>query len=392
MKIYFVDPEPPEQAYFVEALPEHELHFPRSLEDVPEDAEIVSVFIHSRIDQAFLEDHPALRFISLRSTTHDHVDLLECARRGITISCIPTYGDHTVAEHTFALILALARRLRDACESHHRAGFTYEGLRGFQLRGKTLGVIGAGRIGRRVLHLGAAFGMKRLAYDPYPRPSAARRLGFRYVTLPELLVASDIISLHATLTPESIHLLDRDAFVLCRTGVIIINTARGALIDTEALLEAMDGGIVGGVGIDVLEDERVMRGGWAKLVRDQIVDRLHRALRPEEPRAVDPNRIRELTTLVQNEALISRPNVVFTPHIAFNSSEAVDRIDRTTVANIHAFLHHRPINLVGKREARQAASREKEKVKGPASHECVELRPTQPLHLTSTRVASALNA
>jgi D-lactate dehydrogenase len=230
--------------------------------------------------------------------------------------------------------------------SFARPRFSYAALRGFQLRGKTLGVIGTGRVGLRVLHLARGFGMKRIACDVAPRPGLARRLGFHYVTFDELLRRADIISLHASLTPATYHLLDDAAFAQCRHGVTIINTARGELIDTEALRLALDRGLVGAAGLDVLEDERVLRGDCIRIFGGQIVDRLRTHFDPIEPRVQNATRLREIATLVHYEQLLARPNVIFTPHIAFNSAEAITRISRTTAENLKAFLRGAPINLL----------------------------------------------
>ena len=178
MNIYFVDHEPPDQVYFEAQLSQHQLHFLGSLEEMPADVEIISIFIPSKITAAFLESHRALRLVATRSTTFDHIDLDACRCCGVTVSYVPSYGKYTVAEHTFALILALARRLRPAIEAHGNPAFSYEALRGIRLRSKTIGVIGAGRIGLRVLHLARGFGMKRIACDIQHRPELAARLGF----------------------------------------------------------------------------------------------------------------------------------------------------------------------------------------------------------------------
>jgi D-lactate dehydrogenase len=345
MKMYFLDCEAAEQAAFRELLPEHEIHFPCDIEDLPEEAEVVSLFIDSAVTEPILAAHPRLRLVAARSTTTDHIDLVACRRHGVTVTFVPSYGDHTVAEHTFALLLAIARKLRPALESS-RNTFSYDALRGFQLRGKTIGVIGAGRIGRHVLRLAAAFGMNPIAYDIDPHPALAEEGGFTYVGLDQLLAESHVISLHAALTPRTYHLLNSETFAKCRRGVVIINTARGGFIDTTALLDALDDGIVSGVGLDVLEDERVMRGQSSGIISRQIVDRLRKQFKPAEPRAQDPQRIRELSELVHNEALLAHPNVVFTPHIGFNSVEALQRIQCITVENIRAFLAGHPINVM----------------------------------------------
>ena len=161
---------------------------------------------------------------------------------------VPSYGDHVVAEHTFALLLAVSRRLRESMTLKGDSRFSYEALRGFELRSKTFGIIGAGRIGLHTVPIARSFGMNVIAYDIRPRPEMAAELGFKYVAFEQLLADSDIISLHANLNPSSYHILDRKAFAKCRPGVVVINTARGKLIDTNALIEALDQGIVGAPG------------------------------------------------------------------------------------------------------------------------------------------------
>jgi D-lactate dehydrogenase len=156
-----------------------------------------------------------------------------------------------------------------------------------------------------------------------------------------------VLSLHVPLTPATVHLIDRDAFAKCREGVIVINTARGGVIDTEALLEALDSGRVAGAGLDVLEDERVFRKTASRVIADQIVEVLHaEPASPEERHQRDPERLQELRTLGRNEALLARPDVVFTPHVAFNSVEAVERIDNVTIENIRAFVAGTPTNTI----------------------------------------------
>ncbi|MHA3771459.1 NAD(P)-dependent oxidoreductase [Verrucomicrobiota bacterium sgz303538] len=346
MDLYFIEHETSDCAYFENALKQHTLHFIESLAEVPADAQIVSVFIESKIDSAFLSQHPALRFVATRSTTSDHIDLEACAARGVTVSHVPLYGKYTVAEHTFALLLALSRRLRQAMEANRKRSFSYEALRGVRLRRKTLGVVGAGTIGLRVLHLARAFGMNCIACDIHRRPELAARVGFEYVEFSQLLACSDVISLHATLTPETYHMLNRETFAQCRPGVMIINTARGSLIESKALLEALDAGIVGGAGLDVLEDERLFHSELSALVSSQIIDHLHAGFPEREPRASDPERIKELISLVHNEELLSRPNVVFTPHIAYNSAEAIEFLNRTTTSNIEGFLNGHPTHVL----------------------------------------------
>ncbi len=346
MNIYFLETECVETDFFKKALPEHDLHFVKSMEAVGDDAEALSLFIYSPISEPFLDSHPRLRFIATRSTGYDHVNLPACKARDIKVSFVPSYGDNTVAEHAFALILALSRRLREAMQPSKGSEFSFEAMRGFDLKDKTLGIVGSGRIGLHAIRIAKAFGMKVVAYDLNPQPFMAELLGFDYAPFDELLARSDIISLHIPAFPGTYHLLNRAAFAKCKRGVVIVNTARGSLIDTEALIEALDSGIVRSAGLDVLEDERVFQQETIDLIGSQILDRLHSDEQPSELRTSNFERINELQRIMRNADLIARPNVVFTPHIAFNSVEAVERINTVTAENIRAFCVGSPVNLV----------------------------------------------
>lgn len=342
MKICIVEAEATDRQFFEQELAEYELHFADALAEVDMKPDIVSVFIHARVDASFLDNNPQLKLIATRSTTFDHIALDECARRRITVCCVMSYGDYTVAEHTFALILAVARRLRES-RANRGQNFSYESTRGMELHGKTLGVVGAGRVGRKTIAIAKAFGMEVLANDIVEDAAAAQLLGFRYVALPELLREAHVISLHAPLTDENYHLLNRDAFAQCRRGVLIVNTARGRLIDTAALLEALDNGVVGGAGLDVLGEEKVMREKATSIISDQIAKRVREG---EDSQVPDKTRVQQLEKLISLEDLLSRPNVIFTPHAAFNTNEAVERINRATVENIQAFAAGKPVNVV----------------------------------------------
>ena len=334
MKITFTETEESDRCLFEEALGAHELSFVDALADVTPETEVLSIFKASHIDDAFLVQHPALRLVATRSTTHDHIDLESCARHGVAVCIVPSYGDHIVAEHTFALLLALTRRLHEAMRLNGHQRFSYEALRGTELHGKTFGILGAGRVGMKTVPIARAFGMEVLAHDIAPQPEAAVSLGFEYVSFEELLRRSHFLSLHAPLTDDNFHILDREAFAQCRPGIIIINTARGQLIDTAALLEALDAGIVGGAGLDVLgKEEEALRRQASHRISDQIIDRLH-----ADNAAVPPERPQQIEKLMLIEKLLARPNVVFTPHIAFNCVESIERIHAATVANITQFI------------------------------------------------------
>jgi len=332
MRIAFFELEEWEQAELRKGLFEgHELHL--STEPLNErtlreehDAEIISVFVHSQLNRAALDKLPNLKFIATRSTGFDHIDLAWCRERGIQVSNVPSYGENTVAEHTFALILALSRNIHKAFVHTLAHRIPFEQLRGFDLAGKTLGVVGAGRIGLHVIKIAKGFGMNVVAFDVRHEPLLAEVLNFRYVPLEELLKASDIVSLHCPYSPKTHHLIHLENIRLFKRGALLINTARGGLVDTAALTQALDEGILAGAALDVLEGEELLKD------ERQIL---------AQPLAQD-----KLRTLLLNHSLLNRDNVVITPHIAFNSREAVGRILDTTLENLRAFLHGQPQNLV----------------------------------------------
>jgi D-lactate dehydrogenase len=254
MKISFVSAGSSDESFFKDGLRDHDLEFVASMSDVSSEAEVLSPFIYDHVNLGFLEGHPALRLVCTRSAGWDHIDLELCRRRGVTVANVPAYGANTVAEHTFALILSLSRRLREAGLAVPDRS-SVEALRGFDLKGKTIGVIGTGRIGSHVIRLANGFGMRVLACDTFPNAHLADLLGFEYTALEDLLPQAQIITLHCPLRPDTFHLLNRDRLSRCVPGVLIINTARGSLIDTEALIAALEAGHVGGAGLDVLEGE-----------------------------------------------------------------------------------------------------------------------------------------
>ncbi|MGB8167791.1 MAG: NAD(P)-dependent oxidoreductase [Chthoniobacteraceae bacterium] len=344
MIIYFVEAERAEEDFFATHLDEHDLRLAAHLDEVGDDVEILSTFINSPLDPDFLAAHPRLRLIATRSQAVDHIDLAACRARGVCVTHVPHYGDTTVSEHTFALILATSRRLRELLAKPKNSRFSYEATRAFDLAGKTLGIVGMGRIGRRVAALAEAFQMKVIASDVKEAAGVAETLHFEFVPHEELFARSHIISLHTPLTPETYHIVNRENLALCRPGVIIINTARGALVDTGALVEALDSGQVGGAGLDVLQDERVLRESAAHIIAGDIVKHLRSDAVAHEAR--DADRLREVQELMLSDAILTRANVFFTPHVAFNSIEAVARLREVTVENINAFLAGSPVNVV----------------------------------------------
>ncbi len=288
--------------------------------------EVLSVFIYSKVDARVLESMPRLRLVATRSTGTDHIDLKTCRGRAVEVANVPAYGENTVAEHTFALILALSRQIHKFYARVSAGNFSRDGLTGFDLKGKTIGVIGVGRIGLHVIKIARGFGMEVLASDRRQDHFLAELMNFRYAPVEYLLAHSDIITLHMPHVPATHHFLNAERIKTIRKGALLINTARGGLVDTAALLEALDNGTLGGAGLDVLEGEEY-------LSEEQVM------LRTEQPAEV-------LREIVRDQILLRRENVVFTPHNAFNSIEALRRILDTTVENIQAYLQGNPINLV----------------------------------------------
>jgi D-lactate dehydrogenase len=349
VKISFVETESLEADFFQAQLGgDHELVFVDTLDEVPPDTAILSTFIHTNVPADYLAANKSLKLIVTRSAGYDHIAVAEALAHGITVCHVASYGENTVAEHSFALLLALSRRLRESMAAYASNKFSYQALRGFDLMGKTIGIIGAGRIGLHAVRIARGFGMEVLAYDVKTQPLVAATLDFEYVPFEQLLRRADVISLYIPLLPQTRHIINREALALCKPGVILINTARGGLIDTDALVEALETGQVGALGLDVLEDERVLQQDSARIIGGEIVSHIQQSEDPENHPPVAPRkeRVEELRGLVRNSRLIERPNVIFTPHSAFNSTEAVARIDSETIRSIRAFIAGKPVNLV----------------------------------------------
>ncbi len=266
--ISFYEASPWEQEYFSQQLSGHRLLFserPLGAESLAEaeEAAALSIFIRSRITSSVLERLPQLRFVATRSTGYDHIDVAACAARGIQVANVPRYGENTVAEHTFGLILALSRHIHQAWQKTARGDFSLGDLRGFDLKEKTLGVVGTGDIGLHVIRIATGFGMEVVAYDVRQNHLVAEVLGFRYAPLEEVLAAADVLTLHVPGTPQTHHLIDREAIQRMKRGALLINTARGTVVDTQALLWGLDQGIIGGAGLDVVEGEELVSPRWA---------------------------------------------------------------------------------------------------------------------------------
>lgn len=213
-------------------------------------------FIHSPVGEAEMETMPGLRLIATRSTGYDHVDLAAAKERGV--ANVPAYGENTVAEHTFALTLTLSRKGHQAWVRTQRGDHSLEGSRGFDLTGKTLGVVGAGAIELHAIRIGKGFGTDVLAFDVRRDRLISEVLGFEYADLDDLPARSDVVSLHTPSNPATHHLINRGTLKKMKRGSLLVNTARGSLVDTEALTWALDEGIIAGAGLAVLEGEELL--------------------------------------------------------------------------------------------------------------------------------------
>ena len=297
----------------------------KKLEPFLNETTVISLFVHSEsINNAKLDLFPNLKLIATRSTGFNHIDLDYCRARGIKVATVPRYGETTVAEYTFGLLLDVCRKICLAHQDMRQNTIRMNDYVGFDLFGKTLGVIGTGSIGSHVIKIARGFGMNVLAFDKFQKPE------FKdiYVKkLSDLYKKSDIITLHVPSTPENHHLLDEKAFDQMKRGVLLVNTSRGDLIDTDALYNAIKSGKLYGAGLDVLEHEDF-------LLHDEI-DIKTESKNPDY-----------LLDSALNMKLLQFKNVLATPHIAFNSVDAIERIIQTTHDNIQSFLNGNPTNCV----------------------------------------------
>lgn len=278
-------------------------------------AEMIVVFIYSPINKKVLSKMPKLKYVVTASTGYDHIDVNECKKKKVAVYNVPHYGENTVAEHAFALILALAKNLYKSINLTKLGKFSTEELQGIDLKGKTIGIVGMGSIGSHVCRMARGFEMNVLAFNRSQDKKLAKRLGFKYVkTLDELLKNSDIVSLHLPLNKFTYHILNKKNILLMKPGSFLINTARGDLVDSAAIILALDRGILNGAGLDVLEEEELL-----KEERQLYSKKFSR---------------QDFINLIENTELMKRENVLITPHNAFNTKNALQRILDTTIKNI----------------------------------------------------------
>ncbi|PIQ79575.1 hydroxyacid dehydrogenase [Candidatus Peregrinibacteria bacterium CG11_big_fil_rev_8_21_14_0_20_41_10] len=331
MKIAFFEITAKEKKLLIKQLKQHELLFfeeALTIDNVSKvkDVNAVSMFIYSELEKAVLVKMPKLKLIATRSTGFDHVDVGYCNKQKITVCNVPYYGENTVAEHTFALILSLSRNVHKSYVRTLQNDFSIDGLIGFDLKGKVMGVVGAGHIGLHVIRIAKGFGMEVKAFDTNQDSFLAEVLDFEYVSFGELLKTADIISLHVPYNKHTHHLINRENIKLIKKGAILINTSRGGVVEIGALIKALDEGIIAGAGLDVLEGEELIR--------------------EEKQLLYNENNVEALKQLVQDHILLGKDNVVFTPHIGFYSEEALQRILETTISNILNFDQKLPTNVV----------------------------------------------
>lgn len=271
----------------------------------------VCAFVNDQLDATVLSTlaSTGTRLITLRSAGFNHVDLEAAARLGLTVTRVPAYSPYAVAEHAVALILTLNRNIHRAYARVREGNFSLEGLLGFDLHGCTVGIVGTGRIGLVFARIMTAFGCRLVAHDPYPS-DAARALGVEYVALPDLLAVSDIVALHAPLTPATRYLINAETVAMMKPGAMLINTSRGALVDTRAVIAALKSRHLGALGLDVYEEEEALffEDFSGQVIDDDIFARL-----------------------------LTFPNVVITGHQGFFTAQALRNIADTTIANVTAF-------------------------------------------------------
>lgn len=273
--------------------------------------EAVCVFVNDELDSKVLEElcTNGTRLIALRSAGFNNVDIAAAERLGLTVVRVPEYSPYAVAEHTIALIMALNRKV---CRAHSRVrdgNFSLEGLLGFELHGLTAGIVGTGRIGKIVARILNGFGCALLACDPYP-DSECESFGVRYVSFEQLCSDSDLITLHCPLMPETYHMINAEAISRLKPGVMLVNTSRGALVDTRAVIEALKAGKISYLGLDVYEEEADLffKDLSNQIIQDDVLARL-----------------------------LTFPNVIITGHQAFFTKHALENIAETTLVNITDF-------------------------------------------------------
>lgn len=299
-----------------------------NLDNCDPQAEVISIFVTSTVTRKMIEKMPNLKLIACRSTGFNNVDFDAVRELGITVTNVPTYGEATVAEYAFTLLLALSRKLPDVLEAENEQ-FNPTELMGGDLEGKVFGCIGSGHIGQKSIKIANGFGMKVVAYDAFPKEELQDSLNFKYLELDELLAKADAVSIHVPYFPSNHHFMNIESLKKMKPGAFLINTARGELVDTKALIEVLDNGLLGGAAIDVIEGEALLN-------------------HHEETALLRSNTLPEdvMRHSVEISILKKMPNVIVSPHNAFNTIEAIGRINNTTVKNIIDYWYGNTPNKV----------------------------------------------
>jgi D-lactate dehydrogenase len=293
---------------------------------IAKEAAGIGIFIQSKITQEVLDHLPQLKIIATISTGFDHIDLNACKARNISVSNVPSYGDNTVAEYAFGLIIALARKLKPTFDRIERGLFSRTGLRGMDIKGKTLGLVGIGRIGSHMARIGWAFGMKVIAHDLRLDVALKEKYEVQFMSLEEVLEQADVISLHVPYLPSTHHLINAERLRLLKPTALLINTSRGKLVDTKAVAAALRENRLGGVALDTFEGEDI----W---IEEEF-------LKHDDLSAITLREAMESFSIMRSE------RAILTPHNAFNTREALERILITSVENLKAYFGGHPQNIV----------------------------------------------
>ena len=302
---------------------------PLTVENANPDAEVVSVFVNSVVTREVMDAMPKLRLIAIRSNGYDHIDLDHARMRNIIVVNVPSFGENTVAEHAFALLLALVRRIPATVTETKEGIYSSKDHIGIDLIGRTLGIVGMGEIGEYMATIGKGFGMKILASDKKEDLVLAERLGFSYVPLDDLLVQSDVVSLHTPLNPDTYHMINQGTLERMKNSAILLNTSRGELVENRALIAALHNDEIAGAGLDTLEGGRYLHSEIA------IKNIVEKAASPESH-----------VHSAEANILMKMPNVVITPHVAYNTADAIKRINDCTAQNIIDFWYGKSPNRV----------------------------------------------
>lgn len=285
-----------------------------ALVELCKNSDVASCFINTHFTKDVIAQLPKLKLLCTRSVGFDHIDVAACDERGITVCNVPDYGSHVIAEHVFALLLGTLRHVHLGDERVREGQFDYHGLRGFALKGKTMGIVGTGKIGARVARIARGFGMTILATDQCKNVELESDVGVRYVELRELFASSDVVTLHVPATKETDHMINAKTLPMMKRGAVLVNTARGSLIDSPALIAALDAGTLGFALLDVLEHEK---------------------------------------NFEENAKLVKHPHVVTTPHIAFYADDSMRNMYLDCFQSIREWTEGkkpqhvvRPLNIV----------------------------------------------